>query len=373
MRKQHSDFRREEVRYVAKRWMAAESCSLVGVGSVGKSNLLQHLSDSDTHRNYLGADKASQFRAVIIDPHMLGPLPTGGDDEEQFRCWAGYELMMHRLYLSFYPLDILEDDAIRFFETYQVLQDGSNPLFAYMGLRYFELGLEFFLRRGVQIVFMFDEFEELLSQMPTKFFQTLRGLRDRHKNLLSYLTFTRTPLPLLVERMAKPYPELESFIELFTDNVYFVGPYNENDARAMVMRLLNRNSITQQPEYLTNFLLRITGNYAGLLRASIRMIENQRLSNPSSIPEEELISRLAAWRPIQAECQTIWMSLTPAEQHVLKIASQLSSPAMNAETEKAIGLLVHKRLLRVNQAEQSIYVEPELFRVFLNNNPDFTK
>lgn len=370
MRKQARDFRKEEVTYVTKRWAASESCSLIGVGSVGKSNLLQHLSDNDTYIYYLGSDKSNYFRSIVIDPHMLGPLPIGGENEEQFRCWAGYELMMHRLYLSFYPLDQLEDDAIRFFETYQALQDGSNPLFAYMGLRYFELGLEFFLRRGIQIVFMFDEFEEMLLQMPSKFFQTLRGLRDRHKNLLSYLTFTRAPLPLLVERSDKSYSELESFIELFTDNVFFVGPYNDVDARTMVMRLLSRNSITQQPEYVTKLLLRITGNYAGLLRASIRMIENQRLSNPVAIPEDEFVSRLANWRPVQAECQTIWMSLTPAEQQVLKIASHLSSPKMNEETEKAIGLLVHKRLLRVDQSKQAIYVEPAIFRAFLANDPE---
>ena len=48
MRKQAADFRKEEVSYVMKRWQGAESCSLVGVGSVGKSNLIHHLTAEET-------------------------------------------------------------------------------------------------------------------------------------------------------------------------------------------------------------------------------------------------------------------------------------------------------------------------------------
>src|SRR5215216_7392741 len=139
-RKQPLDFRATEVAYVMQRWQAAESCSIVGIGSVGKSNLIQHLTDVEVQQHYLGDKDASQFKAVLIDPNMMGALPDSGDASDQIRCWAGYELMMHRLFLSFYPLDILgTDDARRFFETYQMLQDGTNPLYAYMGLRYFEL------------------------------------------------------------------------------------------------------------------------------------------------------------------------------------------------------------------------------------------
>ena len=71
---------------------------------------------------------------------------------------------MHRMFLALHPFEMLGDDAQNFYKTYRELQDGTNPLYAYMGLRYFELGLEYFFRRGIQIVFLFDEFEELLPQ-----------------------------------------------------------------------------------------------------------------------------------------------------------------------------------------------------------------
>ena len=177
------------------------------------------------------------FKAIIIDPSMLGPLPSSASiDSDAIRCWAGYELMMHRLFLAFYPFNNLTaEDARIFYDTYQALQDGTNPLYAYMGLRYFELGLEIFMKQGTQVVFMFDEFEEMLKQLPIKFFLTLRGLRDANKRSVSYLTFTRSPLPQLVKKFDIDALEIEPFTELLNDNIVYVGPYNETDARNMVL------------------------------------------------------------------------------------------------------------------------------------------
>lgn len=372
MRKQSLDFRKEEVAYVMKRWQAAESCTLVGVGSVGKSNLLQHLSDEDVQKYYLGNDKASRFKAIIIDSNLLGPLPAPEPGNEPFRCWAGYELLMHRLYLAFYPLDILGDDATGFYETYQMLQDGSNPLYTYMGLRYFELGLEFFLRRGIHLVFMFDEFEELARQMPVKFFQTLRGLRDNNKSRLTYLAFARTPLPVLAERLKVPAAEFEPFAELFTDNIYYVGPYNETDGRVMLDRLIGRNQRTNYPAYVANFLLHASGRYAGLLRAGFRMVDTLGNIAPDDVHSERLIEKLASRPPVRVECETIWKSLTPPEQQVLKAVAGLEHPDSNVESEQAMTMLVQKRLIHVDRVQQSLRIEPPLFRVYVSSNPPVT-
>lgn len=368
MRKQPLDFRREEVQYVMQRWRAAESCSLVGVGSVGKSNLLHHLADAEVLAHYLGKNLPCP---VVIDPNMLGSLSGGSAEDAQFRSWAGYELMMHRLFLTFYPFDLLEEDAEQFYEAYQALQDGTNPLYAYMGLRYFELGLEFFLRRGIQIVFMFDEFEEMLRQMPLKFFLTLRGLRDRYKSGLLYLTFTRSPLPVAASRLGISEQELEPFIELFTDNVHYVGPYHERDARAMLEKLIERNNKSPYPAELGDFLLYASGRYAGLLRASFRVVESVVSSGKLAEPyDDELLQQLAAKRSVRAECRTIWTSLTPAEHSVLKTVARLSTYTSASHTEEAVAMLVQKRLLYLDKERKSLRIEPPLFRAFVGGNPD---
>lgn len=369
-RKPPLDFRKDEVSYVMQRWRASDSCSLIGVGSVGKSNLLQHLANPDIQKTYMNITDSNEFKAIIIDPNLLGPLPHSGADRDQVRCWAGYELMMHRLFMAFYPFDVLgTDDAQRFYEAYQALQDGTNPIYAYMGLRYFELGLDFFMRKGVRIVFMFDEFEEMLKHLPPKFFQTLRGLRDANKRYLSYLTFTRAPLDTLVETMQLDTLAMEQFTELFTDSLLYVGPYNPSDARRMVDDLMARNQ-KNYPDVSIRFLLWATGSYAGLIRSAFRLLDALGPLDSSAMMNDEVVRKLAVRRPIRTECRTIWTSLTLPEHHVLRAISGLETYNSNGETERAVAMLVQKRLVQVDKLNQTLQIQPPVFRAFVSTGPD---
>ncbi len=368
-RKYPLEFRKEEVSHVMQRWRAGDSCALVGVGSVGKSNLLQHLADADVQTHYMKLSSPDQFRAIIIDPNMLGPLPDAGADRDQIRCWAGYELLMHRLYTMFHPFEMLgRDEAKAFFETYRLLQDGTNPLYAYMALRYLEEGLDYFFERGIRIVFMFDEFEEFLKQLPIKFFHTLRGLRDANKSNLSYLTFTRKPLETLTEEFNIDPLALEPFTELFTDNTYFVGPYNDADAHWMVYNLMERNQRTYHDSVI-NLLLQATGRYAGLLRAGFRILDNLTLTDSATMPVEAFATQLAPRRTIRSECITIWNSLSESERHMLRAVASLTQIESNAHLEQAVSALVQKRLLRIDRTSERLTIEPPVFRIFVANDP----
>ena len=361
------DFRKEEVETVMKHVAGATSCSLVGIGSVGKSNLLQHLTDPNVHAHYLGEDVAKKIKTITIDANMLGPLPPDKDDA--MRCWAGYELMMHRLFLAFYPFDMLsENEANRFYETYLALQNGTNPLYAYMALRYFEVGLQFFIRQGYKVVFLFDEFDEMLKQLPVKFYQTLRGIRDANKRNLVYITFTRSPLPTLVERFEIPLLGIEPFIELFTDNVIYVGPYNEKDAAKMLNELVTRRQ-KNYPDAIKTMLLEATGRYAGLLRAGFSSLEE--LANLAQLQTTDALAEALAGRSaIRTECKTIWTSLNRSEQYVLKAVARLTPYNVSTETELAVTMLVQKRLLRLDKNQQRLEIQPPVFRIFVATNPD---
>ncbi len=368
---QSMEFRQTEVGYVMERWRASDSCSLVGVGSVGKSNLLQHLSNETVQAFYMkDVAGGKPFKAIIIDPSMLGPLPgNSSDNGDAIRCWAGYELMMHRLFLAFYPFSNLSpDDSRVFYETYQALQDGTNPLYAYMGLRYFELGLEIFMKQGTHIVFMFDEFEEMLKQLPVKFFLTLRGLRDANKKNISYLTFTRSPLPQLIKTFEIDPLEIEPFTELFNDNVIYVGPYNESDARNMVTDLLKRNERKYEP-YAIDFLLWATGRYAGLLRASFRALDTLSSIEADAVmtKSEQLVYELVSRRSVRTECETIWKSLAEEEQQML-IEFLNSKPKIDPnkyEVQQVFASLQQKQLLKVQG--NRVIVDPPVFQAYVRS------
>ncbi|MBZ0303407.1 MAG: hypothetical protein K8J31_26935 [Anaerolineae bacterium] len=363
-RMQPLDYRQEEVGRIMERWRATESCSLVGVGSVGKSNLMQHLANPVVQQAYMKETHVGQFGAIIIDPSMLGPLPA--DSDEQIACWIGYELMMHRMFMAFHQSELLDaKEMSRFVEIYETLQDGSNPLYAYMGLRYFELGLDLLMSKGIQIVFMFDEFEEMLKSLPIKFFLTLRGLRDSNKKQLSYLTFTRVPLMAVAEQESIDLLKIEEFMELFTDNVFYIGPYNNRDAHRMVDDLCRRNNRVYE-EYVKNFLVWATGGFAGLLRASFRMLESFSDLNLTVVMTDgpALAEELSRKQPVQMECKTIWNSLSMAERQVLEVASgKLASFKRDVEADQAAEYLVRKKLLR--SEGNLLTIHPPVFHYFV--------
>lgn len=362
------EFRQQEAGYVFQRWRAAESVSLIGVGSVGKSNLLQHLCDPAIQEAYLGQEQAARFKAILIDPSMT--VPQAGATSEAHLCWNGYELLLHRLFLTFYPFDMLKDDiGQQFYEAYQTFQDGTNPLYAQLGLRYFEFAVELLMKAGVKLAFVLDDFELLLRQMPIKFFVTLRGLRDRNKSHIFYLTYSRASLTELIDKFQIDLLEIEPFIELFTDNIFYVNTYSEQDARDMLHTLMSR---TQQKydEDILNFILWASGRFPGLIRAIFRGLDTVHDLNPTMVKtqRDELLRRLGLRTPVQAENRTIWASLNPYEQEVLQIVGGAGKTYQtNLQTEQAVSTLVQKRLLRVDKAEGKLYIDPPIFGLYIRH------
>lgn len=368
----HSDhplnFRQRETKFVMERWRAAQSVSLVGVGSVGKSNLLGHLTARSVQEHYLGEIAAGdQFRAVHLDPFLMAALRP--DADLPLRFWAGYELMIHRLYLAFQPFEVLgERDRKVFYETYQAFQDGTNPIYQYLGLRYFEFGLELFMQRGVRIVFVFDEFEAFLRQLPLQFFLSLRGLRDAHKKQLAFTTFTRAPLLETAVSLGYAAGEIEPFIELFTDSVCYVGGYSDEDARDMLSRLIARKGKSYDAQAQA-FLIRASGGFAGLLRASAEVFD--RIHAGAVTPDvldanRDMWTRaLAEQEPVRAECATIFTSLNASEHAVLKVVAHggLQNIIVTEAGRSAFGSLERKGLLR--QVGMMPRIHPPILAAYL--------
>ena len=346
MRQQNRDFRKAETKYVLDRWQRMQAISIIGVGSVGKSNFLQHITSlsvleplqSETHQKII---------PLVLDANLLGSLSSN----EAYQCWAGFELIVHRLYLAAYPFDILENDATLFFETYARMQDGSNPNYTYMGLRYLELALQFFFRRGVKIVLVLDEFEVFLKYLPLRFFLNLRGLRDTQKNLFTFMTFTREPLPRLLNRYNLSLLEYEPFIELFNDHVFYLGPYGVRDATAMARSILPNTHHASLGELVTN-----TGGFAGLIRATAKIIAQSQTSMS--------LAEVMQDRAIQTECATILSAIDDDERTVLNVALG-KLPYNDVQHRAAVNLLVQKRLLSWDVTSYTIEIQPPLLRVYL--------
>lgn len=363
------DYRSEEVDFILRRWRSGTSICVVGVGSAGKSNLLHHLLETATREHFL-KDDAQTIIPVVIDSNMLGPLAaTGSANVRQMRCWSAYELMLHQVYLTLHPFRSFPQATVdRITDSYHALHDGRNPILGYMALRYFELVIDTVVQSGMRLVFVFDEFDEMLRQIPDDFFRALRAIRDAHKRVVSFTAFTRAPLPALLQRFGFDPADLEPFVELFTDNLLFLGPFSPRDAQRFAADL---NARAGQP-FSTEALAAIqdvAGGHAGLMRAVFSELrQGVRVLDGATLDVAKLLTCPAPY----TEAETIWKGLTPSEQRVLKAVSRLKTYTITEETEQAIQLLIRRRLLVLERPSQKLVVQPPIFAEYVRLDPQFT-
>jgi hypothetical protein len=307
--RRNTSFRQSETQAVLQAWEAGQSVSVVGIGSAGKSNFVQHLATQGTSANHL--------IPVVIDANLLGPLPErGAQAREPLAFWAGCELLLHRIFMTLYPFEGYSDDEkTTLYQAYEALQDGANPLYAMLALRYLELGLSVPLRRGERVVFLFDEFERFAATVPPVFFQSMRGLRDLSKRQLVFTTASRGLLPQVMADAGVSATAAEPFVELFADHVVYVGAYARADAEAMVTDLLVRRGAVLHAAAI-GALLDCTGGHPGLLRAAINVV----IDHPAlgALPTAGLSPALLTAAAVTQECGAIWGSLTALEQAAIE-------------------------------------------------------
>lgn len=336
MRTYPSDFRSEETNTVLDAVRRARSVSVIGTASVGKSNFVQHL------MALMSKTDSNRLLPVLLDANLLPVM----SEDESIRCWAGHELIMHRLYVSAYPFTMLDRDADVLFQTYQRLQDGRNPLYAHMGVRYLELALNLFFVRGYQIVLIFDEFEAFMQMMPPQFFLNLRGLRDMHKAQLSYVTFSRTTLSRLCSRYQLESDTIEPFVELFNDSQQSLGPYTFRDAQLMLQNLTPT---------IANHIYSVTGGFAGLMRACVEVARVSKTSFPS-----QTIQTLLADRGVRSECEILVRAFDDDERDVIRHI--LRGTQLSDSSREAAELLITKQLLT-----PKFEIQPPLLAAYLTS------
>lgn len=313
--------------YVFRQLAAGESCAIVGIGSVGKSNLMQFLTRTDVKERYLGRERAPYYIMTLLNPHqMIRPQKQVLDMTGE--SWPGYEIMLNRLrrtlavmiYENLIPdgRDASGDVVGRVQNRYNYLFD-THPLLAQTGIRQLEDSVSEVLRldRRMRLVFMFDDLEEFIS-LPAHFFQSLRGVRDDYKQRVMYLTASRFSLDELV-RQHKPDPKdrltMEGFVELFHGFSHYISQLDPQSARASMERLERRYDAQLRPE-LERLLLYTTGRHSGLMRRGFRVA--LKIHDFTTLNEETFINLLLEERGVLQECQAIFGSLSAEEQETLQ-------------------------------------------------------
>ncbi len=312
-------YRTELVRPLLANLRAGECCSVIGVGGTGKSNLTRFLQRRDVQQAYwndeltwvVGIDsnglifdelKPEYVAAALMIDRVINEAENRNHSSE-FLTWA-YDV---RNRLDANPGSHL---ALR------SLQDMCRRLCE---------------KEHLQLVFLFDQFDDLWQKLDARFFLSLRSIRDQFKYQVVYLVMTRDRL----QRMRPDTSEVESFWELFSSHTYGLKPYTQKDALVMLERLAARAQANM--EDTEDEMVELSGGHSGLLRAIFWASYD---AERKSLSPNALL-RIAA---ISEECRKIWIALSTEEQALCRIiagGSPLHAPDQEVLDELLLKGLVH--------------------------------
>jgi hypothetical protein len=322
------DYQKTDCRFVFRGLQAGESCSLIGIGSVGKSNLMQHLTLPDVQAHHLGQAEADYLLTVYLDPHTLVHL-DGDALQQAGRLWPGYELLLSRLHRT-----LLHTDAARpkkggdLAEAVAPLVDkvrAADPVTRQSSLRHLEDAVYTVLADDDRwrVAFLLDEIANF-EALPPLFFQSLRGLRDQYKGRVAYVTTGKRPLDSLLTGLSDADRDaMREFTELFRDHTRYISPLDADSAAAVVDRFIARYQADYEihpkgEKFLKGEVYKLTGGHVGLLRRSFRPAVQYLIDGEPGRLADYLLDNPSVIR----ECESIISSLTDDERRVFYHAIQ---------------------------------------------------
>jgi DNA-binding winged helix-turn-helix (wHTH) protein len=309
-------YRAREMRTLAG-WIASGiSGSVVGLAGCGRSNLLRFLCEQpDVVRSYLPDASA----AIVLIPIDLFDLPS--DNLAHL-----YRTMLHAVYWARQRLaPELAQIATSLYLEHRAALD---PFLTQTAL--YELLLAFQVA-GVRIVLVVNRFDRFCASSTPQMVNTLRTLRDRFKETLSYIVGMRQ------EVASMPDPSiLGDMLELFDSHTCYVGAMTVEDSRDMLANVL-RSAAEQPTSVEVEALLRLSGGVASLLKVVAQwwMLAAQRSPTPAG-----WLAALLDNPAVRHRLERLWQGLTQEEQLALSEIQKRHVAQQPASERKAAELAV---------------------------------
>jgi DNA-binding winged helix-turn-helix (wHTH) protein len=291
-------YRQAEVKAIARCIRVGDSCSVVGVSGMAKSNLFRHLLKRHVREYYLSDDWQKHF-FLAADSNALGQIT------EQ----TIYDLLMDQLISESNQREATAEVTARLEELHLRALSSSEVL---IWKRSFTQSIQTVMTSDParHLVFLFDQFDEVYKTLPPHFFANLRFVRDEYKYRISYLLFTRDELPQLCHAL-----ECEEFYELLSPNVIALGPYDHDDALFLLARVSSRYNQSISEE-VSERLIELSGGHPGILKAACIAILQGKVILPEC--DKKGTESFLAVEDVYAECTKIWESISDDEQRALR-------------------------------------------------------
>lgn len=329
------DTRDEEIEKIVGFIKEGNSCQIIGLPGVGRSNLFGMLAYNRAIREKHFPTKNEWVHFVMVD----------------FSEVRGRSLV-DTIKLFFLSLtDSLRERGMM--EEYSALQKifkESSPLQDELVMfQGFKRAIDYLcLEKKRTIIFLFDRFEEYIKTLRPEFFAQMRILRNRAKYRFSILFSLSRPLEDLLE------PQLFADFSEFIIGHHVYLPILDGvgvDFRINYLEKLTGKSI---PPEVKEEVLKVTAGHGKLTRLSLEAIlanldvilsEAKNLSSKDEIfrqaQDDNLIEFLLEQKIVRGGIYEIWNTLLPAEQEYLASGNEHKATGLeqNLNFLEKVGLL----------------------------------
>jgi DNA-binding winged helix-turn-helix (wHTH) protein len=307
------DSRKKELDKLLSYIKEGNSAQLLGLPGYGRSNVLRFLTYSSAIRKaHLGKD-IEKFHFVLVDFSEVRKRDLFDVTKFIFLCLSDSLLERHlqeeytRVHGLFREALLLKDELMLF----QALKQALDYLAT---------------ERMMNVVFLFDRFDEYIPTVTPEFFTNLRSLRDRVKYQFNVVFSLTRPLEDVLEADL-----LSDFYEFVAGHLVYVALC---DTPSLLFRLDYLENITKKKltEEKRNELFMLTGGHGRLMRicAEAALVHTG---------QEDLKTYLLKQKTVHDALKKVWKALTPSEQHTL-------SHIPTTGDEKTTNYLIHIGLLQ---------------------------
>lgn len=306
-----SDSRFAEIEKLLDCVKGGNSCELIGLPGVGRSNVLGLLSyNKNIRAKHLG-ENAKWFHFVLLNFSEIKKRPLA--DAWKFIFLGLSDSLKER---KDTPVGRTGTNGEEFGQVisdiFKDTSSSNDELVLFSGLK---KAIDFLcIEKELTVVLLFDRFEEYLPSLEPEFFNNLRVLRNRAKYRFSAVFSLPRPLEDVVEPTV-----FSDFHEFITGHEVYL-PLLDEPGLSFRISYLEKVSGKKIDKKTLKQVMDLTGGHGKLTRLSFEAMLAENLK--FEIRNSKLIDFLLSKKSVLGGLYEIWKALLPAEQKSL-ISNQL--------------------------------------------------
>lgn len=339
-----STYRTQAVAEILRWVKLGESGVLIGCSGSGKSNIAGYIaSRPDVTQRWLPTS-LDNYHFLLLDFNGLPGITTVNLYRMMLRTLQEAVADNPELSVAMKAIHAALPPSMDVLDLYWALQSAHHALIT---------------TDDQHVVWLFDCFDAGCQRLEADTLNSLRNLRDHFKDQLSYIAFTRHPLP----RLRNP-TEYDEFYELMSRHTCWVGPMDVDDGQWVADQVMKRYGLTL-PAAAVAELFELCGGLPAFLKDAYSALAEGLLPLEATSTEWQRI--LLSLPGLQRNCKELWQSLSAEEQAILAALAFEDSSAQNSDRVKSY--LQPIGLLTPTASGGSAAIFAQLFAEFVRSQP----